>query len=89
MWGAQEVVGATVLGPGHGCCWAGSCLQILRWKSSSLLQVHPKGGMVWGSSTLWVLKLGAAPISWTVEWECSWGDGEDLHPMGHKLAQNG
>lgn len=36
--------------------------KILGWKSSSLLRVHPKGGMAWGS-TLWVPNLGAAPIS--------------------------
>lgn len=34
----------------------------LIWKSSSLLQGHPKRGEAWGS-TLWVPNLGAAPIS--------------------------
>ena len=51
-----------VLCPSHGCCWAHFFPKILVWKSSSLLRVHPKRGMAWGS-TLWVPNLGAAAIS--------------------------
>lgn len=59
-WGPQE--SPPVLCPGHGCCWAHFSPKILGWKSSSLLRVHPKGGMARGS-TLWVPNLGAAPTS--------------------------
>lgn len=60
VWGPQEVVGATILCLCHRCCWAGSSPQILRWKSSSLLQVHPKGGIGLGQQHPVGAKVGGS-----------------------------